>query len=351
MMSNSNCEKPKTMSDNLQDLYESLRSESSVTDEGFKAIIAKLLSMGVVMREESTNEARLYDDARQIEPLLHSFFGIAGFRLTHNTQHNYFRLYPPGTVQDGEEGDAARRLRHRLTKDFSAYVLALRHLYQIAIETGDLNELGERVISIDDVGSAMAQLLRAVIPAQKSVRLEIYRELRIQKLVRLPKNFEDESADMMLSIRPSILDFVTEGQLRVIEAQARERIALATAEAELTLTDSVTKPPGDSIAPELKVSDAEDNGATALAPVDTAPTAANDGSEAQTPQEAVRGQVPLFFDEAPPAQKPLRIRKTRVYVEPVKPRAKALGRVARPRVKATPRGRGKVGSSSAARHR
>jgi hypothetical protein len=181
--------------------------------------------MGSLMRNESVNETRLYDDALRIVPLLADYFDLAGFRLEHNDQFHYFRLYPPDNSVEGEAGESVRRLHHRIDRELSAYVLALRHLYLQAAESGTLNDKAEHIVNMQDIVQALAFLLRRDIPKQRSERENLYRELRVLKLVRLPEGFTRENDDLMLSIRPTILDFVTEEKIRAWRARAEVRLA------------------------------------------------------------------------------------------------------------------------------
>lgn len=210
-------------------LVETLHSrlaDTSVSATRFAAIVNRLYASGILLREESSAESRLYDEAQRIESLLGDYFELAGFRLHHNQRFRYFRLYPPAQAEEGEEGAGVRGLRHRLTKDFAAYVLGLRHLYQGAIDTGNINELAECTVPLADVTQAMRLLLRFEPPAAKSKRLTLYRELSVQKLVRLPADVQAEDDEMLLAIRPTILDFVTDSQL----ASAREKAAARAAD-------------------------------------------------------------------------------------------------------------------------
>ena len=240
------------MTETLHDVLIERLSATPVTLEGFRAIVTRLYAMGTLMRDESSSEGRLYDDAVRVEPILHEYFGLLGFRLVHTSQFNYFRLYPPGMAVEGEEGEAVRRLRHRLTKDFAAMVLALRHLYTNARDAGDLNELGECPVSLEEINTTLATLLRMEKPGQKQARLDIYRELRVQKIARFPQNFEGETADTMLSIRPGVLDFVSDAQLLAVraEAEARRRAeepAPVTALAASFVDSEMAEPTGASM--------------------------------------------------------------------------------------------------------
>lgn len=194
-----------------------LSTETPVSRAMFERIVNRLYANGILMREESDVEGRLYDDALRIEPILHDYFSLAGYRLTHNPRFMYMRLYPPATSAESDEAEGPRRLRHRLSASFAAYLLALRHIYKMALDTGDVNERGEVLVMLADVQQAMSVLMNVDPPASRTQRMEIYRELRIQKIVRLPDQFEAESDDMLLAIRSPILDFVSDTQILAVQ--------------------------------------------------------------------------------------------------------------------------------------
>jgi len=193
----------------LRQALEDNLAETPVTLPAFQRVVARLYATGVILREESEVEARLYDDAVRIEPLLHDYFGLLAFHLHHNPQFHYFRLYPPEQAEDGDEREMPR-LRAALKGDFAAYLLALRHLYMLGLDTGSVNEAGEVAASLPEIQQAMGLLLNTEVPVTRSRRVAVYMELRGQRLVRLPDGFGEEPEDLMLLIRPTILDFVQE---------------------------------------------------------------------------------------------------------------------------------------------
>jgi hypothetical protein len=231
------------MNHTLSDVLAAQLEEAALTPDRWQAILARLYATGVIVRDESGSEARAYDDARRVEGLLGEYFSLAGFRLLHNPDFKYFRLYPPGAVAEGEEGEAVRRLRARASKDFAAFLMVLRELYTCARDAGSLNELLECPVSLEEVHLALARLLRMQQPPIKRDRLEIYEELSKQRLVRLPADYRNEPPDMQLSIRVGILDFVSEAQLLSIRQEAARRSA-----AELPQEPNTEEPAGAATA-------------------------------------------------------------------------------------------------------
>ncbi|MEO8119901.1 MAG: hypothetical protein ABI606_11335, partial [Rhodoferax sp.] len=74
---------------------------ANLSMERFREILVRLLSYGVLVRDEDQKEQLLYDDARRIEPLLCEYLEVAGMLLHHDSNAQFYRLYGPGAVVDG----------------------------------------------------------------------------------------------------------------------------------------------------------------------------------------------------------------------------------------------------------
>ncbi|MGZ8220788.1 MAG: DUF4194 domain-containing protein, partial [Methylobacter sp.] len=120
----------------------------------FQEITARLFAWGIIVRDEDGVEQRCYDDACRIENLLAEYFALSGFRLVHDLQNEFFRLYAPGAQIPGlaeDDNDPAPSLRARLSADFVASALALRFLYQqgLAEGGGRLSDDGDVLIRFE----------------------------------------------------------------------------------------------------------------------------------------------------------------------------------------------------------
>jgi hypothetical protein len=102
---------------------------ANIKTDRFREIVIRLLSYGVIVRDEDRTEQLLYDDARRVEALLEDYFEVAGFLLHHDSTNQFYRLYAPGAVVDGLPQDTLESvpsLRARVSPDFVATALALR---------------------------------------------------------------------------------------------------------------------------------------------------------------------------------------------------------------------------------
>lgn len=189
------------------------RTAGAIGRRRFTQIANRLLATGLLWREHSRPEQALYDDASQIEELLREWFDVLGFTLTHDTEANLLRLYPPGDEDDDEDG--VKRLRARLSKDVVAAALALRFLYTEALTgKGELVNQ-ELAISLEDLSQTVVSLLGISLPASAAERGQVLRELRKHRLVR----FREGDAgfgqmDMLLGVLRPILSFVSDEALQ-----------------------------------------------------------------------------------------------------------------------------------------
>jgi hypothetical protein len=212
----------------LSNVLEAHLANSGITRERFAEIVARLYATGLFLRPDGPQQTRLYDDAHSIYPLLLDYFSLAGFRLQHNADLKALRLYPPEPKDAEDESlQAAKRLRRDISTAMAAYALTFRHLYQQAMDVGNLTPEGELAVSRTEAHDTMQLLLNRQPPPQRGVRHEAYLEMRAQKLIRLPEGFEIDGEELNFLVRPLILDFVTSEQIATV--RVRTNLAATTA--------------------------------------------------------------------------------------------------------------------------
>lgn len=197
--------------------FNDLMKETSVTNERFREITGRLFASGVIFRDENPFEERLYDDARRIIPLLDEYFALSGFRLFHEADSTFIRLYPPGAWVPGQgeaDVDGEKLLRTRLSADFVATALMLRFLYQQGLAEGRI-EPGEEVhVRMEDLALAMTAHLGRVLPEGKTDRGNLFKELKRQRILRFNEETDFNNGDGFIAIRRPILSLVGEEALR-----------------------------------------------------------------------------------------------------------------------------------------
>lgn len=184
--------------------------------ERFREIVLRLMSYGVVVRDEDRTEQLLYDDARRIETLLEDYFDVAGFRLHHDSTNQFYRLYAPGAVVDGLPEDtleAVPSVRARVSPDFVAAALALRFLYQNKLNNGEIQPQGEALISFEELAVTMQTQLKRPLPPGSTDKMHLLAELKRHRILGYAAGFSIADEDALLAIRPTILGVVSNDAL------------------------------------------------------------------------------------------------------------------------------------------
>eukprot|EP01034_Spumella_vulgaris_P022137 gene22137-28242_t len=141
--------------------------------ERFREIATRLLSYGVLVRDEDRTEQALYDETRQVESLLSEYFEVVGMYLHHDVNAQFFRLYAPGAVVDGIREDTfspVPSLKARVSTDFVAAAIALRFLYQEKLNQGLIDTQAEALISVDDLALTLITQLKRQLPERDAMK-------------------------------------------------------------------------------------------------------------------------------------------------------------------------------------
>ncbi|MCD2451193.1 DUF4194 domain-containing protein [Methylicorpusculum oleiharenae] len=202
----------------------------------FQEITSRLFAWGIIVRDEDGVEQRYYDDACRIENLLTEYFALAGFRLIHDLQNEFFRLYAPGAQIPGlaeDDNDPAPSLRARLSADFVAAALALRFLYQqgLAEGGGRLSDDGEVLIRFEELATTLHIQIKRPLPDNLGDRDRLLKDLKRHRLIQYGALFSMQDEDALIAIRPVILGIIGEDVLAA--ALEAEGFAEAVSEPEI----------------------------------------------------------------------------------------------------------------------
>lgn len=189
---------------------------ANIKQDRFREIIVRLMAYGAIVREEDRVEQLLYDDARRVENLLEDYFDVAGFRLHHDSNNQFYRLYVAGAVVDGLPEDTLEptpSLRARVSPDFVAMALALRFLYQNKLNNGDIQPQGEALVSFEEIAATMQTQLKRPLPSGMGDKIALLAELKRHRLLSYTAEFSISDEDALLAIRPTILGIVSNDAL------------------------------------------------------------------------------------------------------------------------------------------
>jgi hypothetical protein len=183
----------------------------------FQEIAARLFAWGIIVRDEDGVEQRCYDDACRIENLLSEYFALSGFRLVHDLQNEFFRLYAPGAQIPGvveDDYDPAPSLRARLSADFVAAALALRFLYQQGLaEGGRLSNDGDVLIRFEELATTLQVQIKRPLPDNIGDRDRLLKDLKRHRIIQYGAMFSMHDEDALIAIRPTILGIIGEDVL------------------------------------------------------------------------------------------------------------------------------------------
>ncbi|MDD5115078.1 MAG: DUF4194 domain-containing protein [Methylobacter sp.] len=183
----------------------------------FQEIAARLFAWGIIVRDEDGVEQRCYDDACRIENVLIEYFALSGFRLIHDLQNEFFRLYAPGAQIPGladDDNDPVLSLRARLSADFVAAALALRFLYQQGLaEGGRLSDAGEVLIRFDELATTLQIQIKRPLPDNLGDRDRLLKDLKRHRLIQYGAMFSMHDEDALIAIRSTILGIIGEDVL------------------------------------------------------------------------------------------------------------------------------------------
>lgn len=193
--------------------------------ERFHEITSRLLSIGIIVRDEGGVEQRLYDDARRVDEVLSETFALLAFRLVHDAKNEFYRLYAPGAqipgmTEDGYEPVLA--LRARLSPDFVAAALALRFMYQqgLAEGGGRLTDTGEVLVRFDELATTLQTQVKRLLPDTPTECKQLLAELKKHRIIHFNSSFAMDDEDALIAIRPVILGIVSDEALAtVIESE------------------------------------------------------------------------------------------------------------------------------------
>lgn len=197
-------------------LHEQLKSKQLSADE-LTELLIRLLDYGVLCRDESAVEQKLYDRFVQCEALVEDYLSVLALRLDHNRRFGFVRIFPPGAqvpgLQDDDQQAFNGGMRARLSQMEVALVLVLRVEYAKQLREGRVDENGCVLVSIESLGIAFNNLLKRPLPENLTERKTLLRRMRQLRLVHYQQEDDLDSAETWLRIRPAITSFVTDEAL------------------------------------------------------------------------------------------------------------------------------------------
>jgi hypothetical protein len=189
----------------------------SITMDEFSELVIRLLDYGVINRDESLVETRLYDRYLQITELIEDYLSILKVKIQHDKKFCFVRLYPPGAIvpglADDEHSAFNSGFRVRPSQQEVAVILTLRVEYEKSLREGQIDDNGCALLSVEGLAIAMKNLLKRSLPESQGERKTTFRHLRQLRLIQYNSEADLDSADSWISIQPAISSFVSDDVL------------------------------------------------------------------------------------------------------------------------------------------
>ena len=200
-------------------IRESLKVLNITLDE-FSELVIRLLDYGVITRDKTQVEARLYDRFVHCEELVEDYLSITRIRLQHDTKFCFIRVYPPGSTVPGmidiDSTAFNGGFRVKPSQQDIAVVLVLRIEYEKSLREGQIDEKGCVLIPLESLAISHKNLLKRPLPDSHAERLAIFKRLRQLRLIDFNIDDDLNLNDSWISIQPSITSFVSDEVLTAL---------------------------------------------------------------------------------------------------------------------------------------
>lgn len=198
----------------LTDVLNEALHAHNISPEEFSELVIRLLDHGVISRNKSQVETRLYDRYVECEALVEDYLQVLRVRIQHERKFCFVRVFPPGATVPGmiDSDDSAFNggFRIKPSQQDVAAILVLRVEYEKSIREGQVDEHGCVLISIESLAIAHNNLLKRPLPELQGERAAMFKRLRQLRLIDFNLDEDVAHQDSWLSIQPSISSFVSD---------------------------------------------------------------------------------------------------------------------------------------------
>lgn len=201
----------------LEDLLKESLNKLNITNDEFSELIIRLLDYGVINRDESLIEGKLYDRYIQCSEMVEDYLSVIKVRILHDQKFCFIRIFPPGAVVPGVADDEHNPFnggfRVKPTQQEVAVILVLRVEYEKSLREGQVDDKGCVLLPLEGLTISLTNLLKRALPDSLHERKNLFKRLRQLRLIDFNSETEMESSDCWISIQPSITSFVNDDVL------------------------------------------------------------------------------------------------------------------------------------------
>lgn len=209
----------------IEQALEEALTQCRLTRNEFSELLVRLLDYGVICRDESNVETVLYDRFQRCESLIREWIAPLGLRLQHDSRFQFIRVYPPGAEVPGlpdQEEPHHGGFRARLTQQEVAAILVLRVEYDKSLREGQVDDQGCVALTLEALELGMRNLLKMSLPDKHVERKQLLKKLRQLRLIQFQGEDSDVVVDILLRVRPTIAQFVSESALEQLLTESEE---------------------------------------------------------------------------------------------------------------------------------
>lgn len=185
----------------------------------FEAVVSYLLSNGVINRDDSQREERLYDLFLRIEDIAKDYLALVGIKTLHDEDLQSIRIYAPSSETPEEFDDTGDKNKNtnmssKLNTEESAYLIALALYYDQKLREERINDADMAIeISKEEFHVALATFVGYTVSQSKTTREEAFKTLKRLRAVTFGKDLFIDG-DNPLIIRPHIVNLLPKDTLR-----------------------------------------------------------------------------------------------------------------------------------------
>ncbi|HEY8568290.1 DUF4194 domain-containing protein [Microbulbifer sp.] len=212
----------------IEQALEEALTQCRLTRNEFSELLVRLLDYGVICRDESNVETVLYDRFQRCESLIREWIAPLGLRLQHDNRFQFIRVYPPGAEVPGmpdQEEPHHGGFRARLTQQEVAAILVLRVEYDKSLREGQVDDQGCVALTLEALELGMRNLLKMSLPDKHVERKQLLKKLRQLRLIQFQGEDSDVVVDILLRVRPTIAQFVSETALEQLLSEPEKNEA------------------------------------------------------------------------------------------------------------------------------
>lgn len=197
-------------------LVDLLTNESKGKDiEDFANVVNYLLEKGIIVREDSSKEAELYDCFLDMKHAIVDFFAVLRIQVYYNDNQQNVRIFAPASKTPDEVNgvEVPNNFSQKLNNEESAYIIALAIIYDQKLRANTTLDGYSVEVELEEFLLVLNTNLGYIPTENKTERKNALLTLKRLRAVDFSENVF-ESSDNVLIIRKYIRDLVRDSMFK-----------------------------------------------------------------------------------------------------------------------------------------